>query len=403
MVPVVLLARNPTDSVTHGLLPAAHDLGFPVRVLTDDPDAHRRAYAGAADRIGTPEVLACNVFDVRAVLATIETTGTPSAVISNSDHLQVQTALVADYLGLPGKDWRSAQRARDKGLMRARLRAGGLDDTFCRRLVPGDAEAPATDDAQVPFPVVLKPAEGVASEDVVLVRDRAELAERVREIRSRRDGDLLLEGLLDGPLHTLETLGDGERLRVLGGWQTRVSPPPYFIEERLTWNPQPDPAVVTSVLDQLTQLGAGFGACHTEFVVTERGPRLVEVNDRLIGDHCDFAMARLIGEPLFHNLFRLLIGEPLKDPEVAPVHRAGLVHWILVDGDGELRRAPQAFSETRGEYRLDYRPMQAVGTKVRVTGTNRDYLGSVTVTGPDAAGVEAVTAEFVSGGHWVIG
>jgi biotin carboxylase len=397
---VVLLARNPTDTVTHGLLPAAHDLGLPVRVLTDEPEAHRRAYA---DLPGRPEVVGCAVSDVRAVLATIEATGTPIAVISNSDHLQVQTALVAHYLELPGKDWRSAQRARDKGLMRARLRSAGLDDTPCYRLVPGtDTALP-----NISYPVVLKPAEGVASEDVVLVRDRAELGQRVGEVRSRRGGDLLVEGLLEGPLTTLETLGDGSRRRVLGSWQTRVSPPPFFIEERLTWNARPDPAVVAAVLAQLDRLGAGFGACHTEFVLTAAGPRLVEVNDRLIGDHCDFAMARLIDEPLFHDLLRLLLGEPLKPPPADPKAGAGVVHWVLVEADGVLREAPGEFTDTRrwsgSGYRLDYRPMKPVGTAVRVTGTNRDYLGSVTVTGPDPVGVEAVTSEFLAGGHWVIG
>jgi diaminopimelate decarboxylase len=33
------------------------------------------------------------------------------AVLSNSDHLQAQTAVAADYFGLPGKDWRSCLRA----------------------------------------------------------------------------------------------------------------------------------------------------------------------------------------------------------------------------------------------------------------------------------------------------
>jgi hypothetical protein len=86
---------------------------------------------------------------------------------------------------------------------------------------------------------------------------------------------------------------------------------------------------------------------------------------------------------------------------------AGLVHWVLVDADGVLREAPGRFTGTRrwagSEYRLEYRPMKPVGAAVRVTGTNRDYLGSVTVTGPAPAGVEAVTSDFLSGGDWVIG
>lgn len=418
---LVLLARNPTDSVTLGLLPAAHRLGLRVRVLTDDPAAHRMAYAGAQERFGYPEpqVDGCAVTEVRAVLEAIGTR--PGAVLSNSDHLQVQTALAADYFDLPGKDWRSAIRARDKGLMRTTLRQTHLDDTAFVRLRPEDSIDLL--DA-VCFPAVLKPAEGVASEDVVLVEDAADLARRVAGIRRYRDGDLLVEGLIEGSLHTLETLGDGSALRIWGGYRTTVSAAPYFIEERLTWQPALSPDLLAAVLLRLSALGVGFGACHTEFIVTPNGPRIVEVNDRLIGDHCDFAMADLLDEPVFDDVIRVHLGEP---PRPAPLDsgstssdsqaldapastRHGHVHWVLATTDGELISAPEASSRTvsasSGEpgtgVRLDYRPMRAVGTSAQVTGTNRDYLGSIRAIGPDEAAVEAATAQFLHAERWVI-
>lgn len=397
---LVLLARNPTDSVTDGLLPAAARAGLDVRVLTDDPAAHRAAYAAAA-HAGAPRVEGCAVTEVRAVLAALTSSGArPVAVASNSDHLQTQTALVAGYLGLPGKDWRSALRARDKGLMRAHLHAEGLDDTVFHRLTPA-AGLPGG----LRYPVVLKPAEGVASEDVVLVEDDAGLARRVAEVRSRRPGaDLLVETLLEGTLHTLETLGDGAGLRVWGGWRTRVSAAPHFVEERLTWDTALPAPVVAEVLTLLRALGVGFGPCHTEFVLTPAGPRLVEVNDRLIGDHCDFAMADLLGEPVFDQVVAVYRGEPAPGPAPAPA-ACGFVHWVLADRDGVLRSAPGEVHrvEPAGGVRLDYRPMRAAGSPVRVTGTNRDYLGALRVTGPSEAAVEAAAGRFLAAERWVIG
>ena len=400
---LVLLARNPTDSVTFGLLPAAHRLGLRVRVLTDDPAAHRARYAAAHHELGhpEPEVEECAVTDVRAVLAAVRSA--PTAVLSNSDHLQTQTALAADYFGLPGKDWRSAIRARDKGLMRTTLRQADLDETAFVRIRPGE-EIGRLDDVR--FPAVLKPAEGVASEDVVLVRDSADLARRIAEIRPHRDGDLLVEGLIEGPLHTLETLGDGRALRVWGSYRTTVSAAPYFIEERLTWEPTLPAEILAGVLAQLTALGVGFGACHTEFILTAGGPRLVEVNDRLIGDHCDFALADLLDEPVFDDVIRVHLGESPR-PATGSVARSGHVHWVLGTVDGELISAPAASSRTvvtasGAEVRLDYRPMRAIGTTAPVTGTNRDYLGSIRAIGPDDAAVEAATADFLRAERWVI-
>jgi biotin carboxylase len=402
---LVLLARNPTDSVTFGLLPAAARAGLRVRVLTDDAQAHRATYATArASGIDLPEIEVdeCAVLDTRSVIAAVEDhpDDRPEAVLSNSDHLQTQTALLAAYVERPGKDWRSAIRARDKGLMRAALHRAEVDDTAFARLT---STGPLPDFG---YPAVLKPAEGVASEDVVLVRDRADLERRLVGIRERRDGDLLLEGLLEGPLHTLETIGDGDRLRVWGGYSTTVSAEPYFIEERLTWDPAQPPDVVDAVLGQLAALGAGFGPCHTEFIVTARGPRIVEVNDRLIGDHCDFAMAEILGEPIFDDVIRVHLGEALGPrPEPAP-RRYGQVHWVLATDDGVLTSAPAAISRTvqgaAGQVRLEYRPMRVPGSLVRVTGTNRDYLGSVQTIGADATDVDGVIDAFLRAERWVI-
>jgi biotin carboxylase len=402
---LVLLARNPTDSVTAGLLPAAHRSGLAVRVLTDDPAAHRAAYARVHAELGypEPEVEGCAVTDVRAVLAAIDSR--PAALLSNSDHLQTQTALTAAYFGLPGKDWRSAVRARDKGLMRTTLRQAGLDDTAFVRL---RADDPISRLDPVRFPAVVKPAEGVASEDVVLVTDPADLAERVAGIRRHRDGDLLVEGLIEGPLHTLETLGDGAALRIWGGYRTTVSAAPYFIEERLTWEPTLPDDVRDGVLARLAALGVGFGPCHTEFIVTADGPRIVEVNDRLIGDHCDFALADLLGEPVFDDVIQVHLGAPPRPaPTAGRPASYGHVHWVLATEDGELTAAPPAGTRTvstdsGAEVRLDYRPMRAIGTRARVTGTNRDYLGSIRAVAPDAAAAEAATAQFLRTERWVI-
>jgi hypothetical protein len=402
---LVLLARNPTDTVTYGLLPAAGRLGLEVRMLTDHAPAHRALYAAQHRENGLrePVVESCAVTEVRAVLAALTAGPRPEALLSNSDHLQVQTAQAAAYLGLPGKDWRFALRARDKGLMRAALRTElGLDDPSYLRIRPGDPDLFLD---EVSYPAVLKPSEGVASEDVVLVRDRAELELRLEQVRQHRDGDLLIESLLDGPLHTLETLGDGTALRVWGGYRTQVSAAPYFIEERLTWQPARPEGVQDEILRQLNSLGLGFGPCHTEFILTAAGPRIVEVNDRLIGDHGDFLMADLLAEPIFDDVISVHLNAAPRPGPAVPRSRHGLVHSVVAPAEGLLTSAPDRLRRTppdRPDVQLDYWPIRPAGDRVTLTGTNRDYLGLVRVTGPDDGTVEAATAEFLATERWVI-
>ncbi|GAA3846309.1 acetyl-CoA carboxylase biotin carboxylase subunit family protein [Streptomyces phyllanthi] len=384
-----LLALNPTDSVTEGFLPAAARLGLDVTVLTDQPDAHRRTHPDA-------EVLDCDVRDFRAVVTRISTHRTPDAVFTNSDHLQTQAALAAHYFGLPAKDWRAALRTKDKAEMRRRLAATGADTVWSAELTE-----PAALDA--PYPCVVKPREGVASEDVVLADGPEELVAHSKEILARRPGAaLVVEEYLPGELHTLETLGDGRVRHVLGGFRTELSPPPYFIEQRMTFAPAHPEPVVEQVLAQLDALGVGFGACHTEFVVHEGRARLIEVNYRAVGDQCDLLLARLLDIPLFEHILSTHLGEPLPADLGARRDGAARLDYPCADRAGTLVAAPAATELVADGVHLTYRPLRPPGERHDLYRTNRDYLGVLRAVGTDQAAVDRVAAEFLAALSWEI-
>ncbi|MGW7068992.1 ATP-grasp domain-containing protein [Streptomyces sp. NPDC054855] len=392
-----VLARNPTDSVTEGFLPAARGLGLDVTLLTDQPDAHRLREGKAS-----PEILECDVRDFRAVISRISTHHSPGAIFTNSDHLQTQAALAAEYFGLPGKDWRVALRTKDKAHMRRHLAAEGADAVWSAELDAGQdpAELAALD---VPFPCVVKPREGVASEDVVLVEGPEQLVRRCAEIQERRPGAaLVVEEYLAGELCTLETLGDGRLRHVLGGFRTEVSPPPYFIEERMTFVPAHPAPVVAQVLRQLDVLGVGFGACHTEFVVSEGRARLIEVNYRAIGDQCDLLLAQLLDLPLFEHILRTHVGAPLPSDLGARTDGRARLDYPCAQRAGTLTAAPRATERTADGVHLTYRPLREIGERHELHGTNRDFLGVVRATGTDQAAVDRAVADFLATHHWEI-
>lgn len=399
-----VLARNPTDSVTEGFLPAARGLGLDVTLLTDQPDAHRHGRVQEVLRtLETAEVLECDVRDFRAVISRISAHHSPGAIFTNSDHLQTQAALAAEYFGLPGKDWRAALRTKDKAQMRRHLAAGGSEAVWSAELAAGRGPAELAS-LDVPFPCVVKPREGVASEDVVLVDGPGDLVRRCAEIQERRPGAaLVVEEYLAGELCTLETLGDGRVRHVLGGFRTEVSPPPYFIEERMAFVPAHPEPVTAQVLAQLDALGVGFGACHTEFVVSPQGrARLIEVNYRAIGDQCDLLLAQLLDIPLFEHILRTHLGEPLPSDLGARTDGRARLDYPCAQSAGTLTAAPRATDVTVGGVRLTYRPLREIGERHELHGTNRDFLGVVRATGTEQTAVDHAVADFLAEHHWEI-
>lgn len=391
-----LLALKPTDSVTEGFLPAARRLGLSVTLLTDQPAAHR---ATGADI----EILDCDVRDFRAVIGRISAHRPPDAVFTNSDHLQTQAALAAGYFGLPAKSWQAALRTKDKAEMRRTLAAHGMGDVRSAEILAGQDPDTAVAAIDVPYPCVVKPREGVASEDVVLAEGPTELVERCKEIRERRPhAALVVEEYLPGELFTLETLGDGRLLHVLGGFRTKLSPPPYFIEERLTFVPAHPEPVRAQILRRLDALGVGFGACHTEFVVHEGRARIIEVNYRAIGDQCDLLLAELLGTELFEHILRTHLGEPLPAVLGARTDGAARLDYPCADRAGTLTAAPAPAELTVDGVRLTYRPLRAVGERHELHHTNRDLLGVVRATGDDQESVDRAVTAFVAAHRWEI-
>lgn len=373
MKPIVILAHVPSEPVTRGFVPAARRLGFPVVLLTDRLEEQQETFSRVPAAEAPESILACDVFNPLSVLeATLRLGGRPAALFSNSDHLQTSTALAAAYHGLPGKDWTVALRAKNKAEMRRWLRERGVERVW---------HASVSDEAglgklgePVPLPCIVKPAEGVASEQVQLARTHEEVAASCRDIWRVRPGQrVVLEEYLEGPLVTLETLGDGQRLQVLGGFRTHLSPPPYFIEKEAWWGTGVTAAQEEEMVAVLRAVGVGFGACHTEFVLTASGPRVIEINYRTIGDSREFLLDEALGIRLFEQVLRLHLGAPL-EPMKPPAVAAG-IRYFCAERPGVLARVPAAFRRVEDGLTLTFTPSRTEGTALRLTNSNRDYLG----------------------------
>ncbi|WP_235602855.1 ATP-grasp domain-containing protein [Piscirickettsia litoralis] len=123
---------------------------------------------------------------------------------------------------------------------------------------------------------------------------------------------LLIEEFIEGQVCSIETLGNGEKLQILGGFKIELGSPPHFIEQGARWVDQFDSETTSALLQVLNQLGINFGACHTEFIRTPTGPKIIEINYRSIGDYREFLLDDLFNQQYFKTVIDYLLGKPYK-------------------------------------------------------------------------------------------
>ncbi|GAA3549119.1 ATP-grasp domain-containing protein [Zobellella aerophila] len=381
--PIVILTHVVNRAVIDGFIPAARSLGHEVVLVTDQGLAHR-------ERLAEVRILECDVFNPLAILDLLtEQAIRPAALFSNSDHLQTAAAIAARALALPAKDWQVCYRAKDKLRMRERLAGLGLPSVWSRQLQPG--EVPEHD---WPYPLVVKPSQGVASLDVCRVDSREQLTALLAERAS--PAPLLLEQYMEGPLFTLETLGDGRELVAIGGFDVSLSEPPHFIETAARWQGPISQAWQAQALEQVRRFGVGLGVCHSEFILTREGPVLVEINYRSIGDGREFLLDRLLPGGWFAPILRLHLGSPL--PTISPSTQQALIQYLVAERSGRLVRAPQPPARPG----LSYSALHQAGDSLLLSHSNKDYLGVLYLQAESAAELERLHGDAMAAIHWEI-
>ena len=277
-------------------LQAARQIGLRTAVVVTD----RVFYGHAFDHL-VDEWLAADTSSAANVIRALATlSGAVVAVTSSVDSFVRVAAKVSRARHLPGPNPDGAGIRRDKSAARQALAAAGMPDI--RWGVQDATDENLT--SPIGYPAVVKPVDGAASWDVVLVdNDHDARALAARHLGRTTYGRgvtpcrrLIFEQVLEGPVYSAEGIVDAEGITVFGYSDRVMTPPPYYVELAVRFSAErPFPNADQYVADCLRALGYDFGPFHLEFVATPDGPRLLELNPRLVGSGNQYAISRLTG------------------------------------------------------------------------------------------------------------
>ncbi len=334
----------------------------------------------------------------------------PDGIVAYADAHMERTSLLADRLGLCYHDRDVVQRVIDKSLQRAALRDGGLPVPGCR-VVPA---APSPDQLEallegLCFPVVIKPRLGSASRETHLVQNAADLRALIAHMSATASGlSMVIEEYMEGAtpppsesfsdyvsIESVVVAGQISHLAVTG----RLHQAKPFRETGLIIPSDFPPALQEEVLQIATQaitaLGVRIGCLHTEIKITDRGPRVIEVNGR-IGGFVPEVLALAAPHVNLHELsMRVALGERVIFPDLVVTEGVG---YVIV------RQPPQTARRVAGVEGLDQvgqYPGVDSASLTRPPGDpvdwrlgSHEYVFSVLGTAPDHAGVRALE-EFI--------
>jgi biotin carboxylase len=184
-----------------------------------------------------------------------------------------------------------------------------------------------------------------ASLGAVLVRDASELSARFAFARDtavpgarRYDVGVLVEEYLTGPEISVDAAVHSGRVLPMFVARKEVGYPPYFEETgHLVDAADPmltDPVLRAVVQDAHTALGIADGMTHTELKLTPAGPKIIEVNARLGGDHIPYLGWRASGIDPGLAAAAVACGRP--PPVAADRSMIGAIRFFYPDRDDTI-------------------------------------------------------------------
>ncbi|HEX9036845.1 MAG TPA: ATP-grasp domain-containing protein [Ktedonobacterales bacterium] len=270
------------------------------------------------------------------------------AIVAVDDSATLLAARASAALGLPHNPPEAAEAARDKGIMRRLMAAGGAPCPVFRRFRLTDD--PDTIAQQITFPCVVKPMRLSGSRGVIRADTPEELAAALARLTRilLADGfpedstEILVEDFIPGVEVALEGLLTNGELHTLALFDKPDPLDGPFFEETIYVTPSrlsevTQTEISAAVATAARSIGLRDGPVHAELRVNERGPWMLEIAGRSIGGLCSTVLEFGAGMRLEEILLRHALGLDLDSLDrtgvaagvmMIPIPRAGLLHSV---------------------------------------------------------------------------
>lgn len=335
-----LFVESNTTGTGELLLKRARALGFEPYLAV-----RNRARYPFLKESAAPQVIEAETRNPDDVIGVASKIGRLKGIYSSSDYFVETASRAATGMGLPAANPEAIVTCRNKWKQALELQRQSIT-------IPATWVATSITDVkniltQVTLPVVVKPVSGSGSSGVRLC-DSATAA--IKAFESAKNAlldqveltspDILVQQYVEGKEYSAEIIAHDGALHCLGILAKHKGPTPCFVEVGHDFPaPLPEPSLkklASFATGAVSALGLNFGPAHVEFVITESGPVIIEVNPRLAGGMIPVMLSHALGTSVLDMVIRLYAGEGFTAPHASA--RAGAIRFQLVHKSGKLKR-----------------------------------------------------------------
>lgn len=293
----------------------AVEMGLNVVVLDMNPDAIGFNVVGVKKEI-------ISTTDIEASVRAAKKYKVDGVMTLATDMPMRTVAAVAKECGLIGVSEDTAVKATDKSLMRESLQVAGVPiPKFYKVQNRIEYEEAVT---KMIDPFMVKPADSSGSRGILKVENRTEAIAAYEYTKQfSRNGIVVVEECMIGPEVSVETIAIDGDVHVIQITDKITTGAPHFVEMGHTQPTRLDCAekIKRVAIAANKAIGIKNGPSHTEIIVTEEGPKIVEIGARLGGDCITTHLVPLsTGVNMVEACIKIALGEK---PNIIPTINCG--------------------------------------------------------------------------------
>jgi len=287
----------------------AKEMGLDVVAVDMNPEAIGFKVPGVKTEV-------ISTIDIPAIVEAAKRHQIDGIMTLATDMPMRSVAAVAKEMNLVGIDEETALKATNKAEMRKALKAGNVPIPKFFKISNEEEYLEAVKQFKVPF--IVKPADSSGSRGIYEVQGINNL-ELIKEAYKyckpySRVGDVVVEEYMSGPEVSVETLSVDGVCHVIQITDKLTTGAPHYVEMGHSQPTKHSKEIADRIAEVAKAankaIGIKNGPSHTEIIVTDEGPKIVELGARLGGDNITTHLVPLsTGVNMVECCIKIALGE----------------------------------------------------------------------------------------------